>query len=470
VPASPGIAEAIELHRSKRLPEAEVLYRALLESNPLHQVARLNLAQILTRTGRCEDAVRMLAQLLQDTPEHPAVLKQLGVAYAASAQLKLSLSHFQRALAHAPSDPDALQFVANLQQEMGMSSEAECSYRRALALRPLVSLASTGSAPTFRVLLLFAPGAGNTPFEYLVENAPFECHILNLLPSVDYDTDSLRERVDLVVNLVADADQAAALLGPAIDLIDRLGKPTVNDPRKIAGTDRESMALRLCSIRGCSVPQTRRHTDASLRTLEFQLRGTAPGFPILARPTGTHGGERFEKLSDPSELEAFVRQCKAPAYYLTQYIDYRSDDGFFRKYRFFFVGDRIHPYHLAIDDKWKIHHATTDMANRIWMQQEEMAFLRDPQTVFRPAAYDALRAIQKAVGLDYFGIDCALDREGRVVVFEVNACMLAHGRNIAFPYKAEPVRRIRDAFHTLLKRKVRLPRLIHGPHQFASRA
>jgi hypothetical protein len=57
------------------------------------------------------------------------------------------------------------------------------------------------------------------------------------------------------------------------------------------------------------------------------------------------------------------------------------------------------------------------------------------------------------VGLDYFGIDCSLDRQGQVLVFEVNARMLAHGRNDAFAYKSGTVRRIKDAFHALLARR-----------------
>ena len=63
-----------------------------------------------------------------------------------------------------------------------------------------------------------------------------------------------------------------------------------------------------------------------------------------------------------------------------------------------------------------------------------------------------MRQIRDVIGLDYFGIDCALDRDGAVVVFEVNASMLVHGRNQQFPYKTEAVERIKRAFHGLLKR------------------
>ncbi len=84
------------------------------------------------------------------------------------------------------------------------------------------------------------------------------------------------------------------------------------------------------------------------------------------------------------------------------------------------------------------------------MQREEAAFLADPTAVFAPQHFAALRAIRQAVGLDFFGIDCAIGPDGRLVVFEVNASMLVHEDNAAFPYKAPAVDRIKHAFDAML--------------------
>ena len=67
------------------------------------------------------------------------------------------------------------------------------------------------------------------------------------------------------------------------------------------------------------------------------------------------------------------------------------------------------------------------------MQQEELAFLSGPATVFSDRNYQALRTIRDRIGLDFFGIDCALDAAGDLVVFEVNASMLVHDQNSDFP-------------------------------------
>jgi len=136
---------------------------------------------------------------------------------------------------------------------------------------------------------------------------------------------------------------------------------------------------------------------------------------------------------------------------LIEPIDYRSQDGHFRKYRFVFVGDEILPYHLAIGTDWKVHHVNTDMANQPWMKREEAAYLENPAAVFGPPHYRMLHAIRERIGLEYFGIDCSLDSSGNLVVFEVNASMLVHERNEGFQYKDPHVRRIKQAFDAMLR-------------------
>jgi glutathione synthase/RimK-type ligase-like ATP-grasp enzyme len=375
---------------------------------------------------------------------------QLGAAYAGCARFEEALSEFERALAHAPDEPRALQFVAQLQLQLGRGAEALASFRRALAREPLVTLPARRAPPAFRALLLFGPGAGNTPFEYLVEDADFDCHILTLVPEAPIDAAALRGRADLVVNLVADADLARDLLGPAADLAARLSLPLVNAPARIADTGRERIAERLSGTADCVVARTRRIARAGLANPRFDPARYGFSWPLLVRPAGTHGGDAFERVAAPGELERHLARVPAQEWYASEFLDCASADGYVRKYRFMCVGEQILPYHLAIGSHWKVHHATTDMADNAWMQREEREFLAAPERVFDAPARAALERIRRTIGLDYFGIDCALDRAGRVVVFEANACMLVHGRNERFPYKDGAVRRIRAAFQALL--------------------
>jgi glutathione synthase/RimK-type ligase-like ATP-grasp enzyme len=409
----------------------------------------------LIRQDRFDEAIGWLTRLLNRPGDSAALHRQLGLAEACAGRRQRALDHFKRVLEHDPDDPSTLHIVANFQQALGFNSEADESYRRALKLKPLITVPAVVAPPDFRVLFVFGPGAGNTPIEYLIEQARFESNIITLLRNMDYDVDRLRVYADVVVNLISDVDLGHSFLGPAQALVESVGSPVINRPQTIAGTSRESVARRLAEVPGCRVPQTRRYPVAELRTM-LSCDSQAPlSFPLLVRPVGTHGGDDFERMEDHAQLRAFLDRHDAGGYYLTPFVDYPSDDGYFRKYRFVFVGQEILPYHLAIDDKWKVHHVTTSMASNPWMQAEERAFLEDPWRVFGAAQRTGLQLIRDTIGLDYFGIDCSLARDGAVVVFEVNASMLVHGNNNQFRYKTEAVKRIRQAFHTMLERRAR---------------
>ena len=440
-----------------RLDLAESHYRQAAGLEPGRWDASFGLAQVLIRRDRFEEAIGLLTQLLARPGDHAAVHRQLGLAEACTGRRQRALSHFKRALEHEPDDAAILHIVANFQQALGLDDEADASYRRALKLKPLITIPAAVTPPAFRVLFVFGPNAGNTPIEYLIERARFETNIITLLQDMEYDVDRLRVYADVVVNLISDVDRGHAFLEPAQALVDSVGSPVINPPQMIAGTGRDSVARRLAQLPGCCVPQTRLYSAAELAAALLGASQDSLAFPLLVRPAGAHGGDNFEKFEDPTQLEAFLKRLDAGSYYLTSFVDYRSNDGYFRKYRFVCVGDEILPYHLAIDDKWKVHHVTTSMATHAWMQDEEHAFLEDPWHVFGAAQRDALQSIRDAIGLDYFGIDCGLARDGAVVVFEVNASMLVHGNNQRFPYKTKAVERIKHAFQALLERQARRP-------------
>lgn len=444
-------------HQAGRLDLAESHYRQAISIDPDRWDACFGLAQVLIRQDRFDEAIGWLTPLLNRPGDHTAVHRQLGLANACAGRRRHALDHFRRVLEHDPDDPATLHIVANFQQALGLHSEADANYRRALKLKPLITVPAAVAPPDFRVLFVFAPSAGNTPIEHLIGHARFESNVFTLLRDVDYDVDRLRLYADVVVNLISDVDRGHALLEPAQALVEDLGRPVINHPRIVADTGRESVARRLAEVAGCRVPQTRRYSVTELRAMLLRASQAPLSFPLLVRPAGTHGGDDFERMEDCAQLLAFLNRHEAGSYYLTPFVDYRSADGYFRKYRFICAGDEILPYHLAIDDKWKVHHVTTSMASHAWMQAEERAFLDDPWRVFGAAQRRGLESIRDAIGLDFFGIDCSLARDGAIVVFEVNASMLVHGNNQQFPYKTEAVERIKRAFHTMLEQRARDP-------------
>jgi hypothetical protein len=140
-------------------------------------------------------------------------------------------------------------------------------------------------------------------------------------------------------------------------------------------------------------------------------------------------------------------------HYLIQYFDYRSDDGLYRKYRMVFVGGRPFAYHLAISDHWLVHYDTAGMEGSAERRAEEARFLADPAAVLGERGLAAMTSLGQTLELDYCGADFALSPDGRILVFEANATMLAHyeDRDGPFAYKNAYVAAIADAFQALLQ-------------------
>jgi len=430
--------------------DAIALYFEALKLNPAHWPSRSNLAEALIATRQHLLAKALLTELAEERPQDGQVRHRLGRACFELNEIEAALEHFKQALAINAQDAESPYWIGGISQKLGQLDAAQAAYARAAGIQPLIRRAASKSPADFRALALYAPFAGNTPADYLFKDAAYDTDTLALIAGSEPDLIPLGG-IDLVVNLISDADQAEAVLPAAARLVAKLGKPVVNDPGKISRTTRDAVAALLPGIPGCRIPKILRldaGADVSVAALESLLPFP---FPVLARPAGTHGGDDFEKIEDLDALSLFLKCRPGDDHYVIEYVAYASPDGHFRKYRFIFVGHEILPYHLAIGNDWKVHHASTDMANQPWMQREEAAFLADPAAVFAPANYAALRAVRERIGLDYFGIDCALDDRGDVLVFEVNASMLVHDDNAEFSYKDPAVRAIKSAFDGMLR-------------------
>ena len=149
--------------------------------------------------------------------------------------------------------------------------------------------------------------------------------------------------------------------------MDRLGRPTINHPRLIMHTNRESIARRFADIPGCVIPRTVRVAGPIAKS--HRTRSSRGSTCHCSRGSPVRTAATISTSSTTGRISpASFQKVRTLNYYLIEYIDYRSDDGFFRKYRVIFLDGEILPYHLAIHDDWKVHHFRTDMANHTWMK------------------------------------------------------------------------------------------------------
>ncbi len=177
-------------------------------------------------------------------------------------------------------------------------------------------------------------------------------------------------------------------------------------------------------------------------------------FPIIVRPVDSHAGIDLAKAND---IAAMSRNISPPHsgdhFYIAPFIDYRSGDGQFRKYRVAFIDGRPYAGHMAISENWIIHYLSGGMAVDPRKRAEETRFIKTFDEDFAHRHKESLRSIAERVGLDYLVMDCAVEtRDGRLVVFEVdnNAVIHAMDPPETFPYKKPQLEKIAGAFRAML--------------------
>jgi len=128
--------QAVALHRSGNLAEAERLYREALAVEPRDFTARHLLGVVFAQQGRSQDALGEIAAALALAPDnadallnHANVLKTLGRAADA-------LADFTGALGAKPGWPQALNNRGTVLQSLGRFDEALADYDAALAAQP----------------------------------------------------------------------------------------------------------------------------------------------------------------------------------------------------------------------------------------------------------------------------------------------------------------------------------------------
>lgn len=335
-----------------------------------------------------------------------------------------------------------------LLQMTGGREEALEHQRAALGVQRLFSYQAQN--PQRRILCLCAPGdwQTNIPVDFLFDRETTTVSKLYLTDEEHTVTDVV-PAYDVVWNTIAESPEAVQYLAFANHFINAQSKPALNKPANVIGTARPLLATTLAST-AARVAPVAIVDRATLRNAALPF-----AFPMIARPLGSHAGHGLERLDEASACATYTEQHPADRYFVSPFVDYASDDGYFRKYRIVYVDGVPFPVHLAISPNWMIHYYNAPMAEHQWMRDEEAAFLEDPRGAFDEARFATLVQIGAAVGLEYFGIDCSIDRDGNVLIFEADTAMLVHTSDPVdlYPYKQKFVPRIYRAVEAMIDRR-----------------
>lgn len=229
----------------------------------------------------------------------------------------------------------------------------------------------------------------------------------------------------VIFNQIADPDTHRGALERCVELCDQVNTRVINHPKKILQTSRDQVAQALQGIPGVIAPRTQRFQPRSPDNV-FS-RAAAEGFelPFVVRVAGLHGGLSMVKVDRGDDFAALhALPFDGRDFYLTEFVDYKSPDGLYRKIRIAVVDGVPLIRHQLIDSAWMVHaSALAFMDQRPALMDEANGVLAGFDQTLRPVIEDRLAEITQRLGLDYYGIDCHLNERGEILVFEANANM-----------------------------------------------
>jgi glutathione synthase/RimK-type ligase-like ATP-grasp enzyme len=371
----------------------------------------------------------------------------------------------QARVASDPSDANAMLDIATLlflTANDGNRPFALDHQQRALTMRRVYSL-QPPAKPALRLLALMAPGdmTSNTPVDCLLEGSDVALTLLYALP--DRPLPPLPEH-DVVFIAIGESTDNQILLRQLAELSCATSKPVINAPERVAVIVRNRASELLDSIPSVLMPatvQVERKMLLNVAQGSHRLDAILPKgrFPIIVRPLDSQGGKDLDRIDGVDDLAAYLARVAGDAFFVSNFIDYRSADGKFRKLRVVLVDGRPFAVHMGISSHWMIHYVNAGMDESAEKRREEEQFFATFDAEFATRHQRSLAAICERVGLDYFSIDCAEMPDGSLLIFEVDNAGIVHDFDDPkmFPYKPPAMRKIFAAFREMLAARASRP-------------
>lgn len=431
-----------------KLDEAIASFQQAILIDPNYASAHNNLGVTFLRQGQVEQAIACYRRAISIKPHFARAMANLGGAYFRKNDFRQAANWNQAALAIDPQEPDANQNMAFMLLGTGHADEAKQHLDRAYVKRSLSI--EYAADPIRTVLLLLTAKKGNVPghaIEFLFPT-DINTRVHWVIETADDDQIDDLPTYDLVFNAMGDPELIGDSIKPLSQFAEVCGKPLLNHPGKVAHTARNHLPDLLSGIDNIIVPAvwrfaTRADWDESI----------VDQLPLLVRPVDSHGGFGLKLARTSSDL-AQCRDSQVGPVYVCRFVDFRSSDSWFRKYRIIFVDRKPYPYHLAIAQNWMVHYYTAEMESCPWKLEEEEKFLECPEVILGSVGTQAMQAVGTRIDLDYFGIDFSVMENQQILVFEANPTMLVHPEDFSGPlkHKNEYVLRIQYRFEEMLKR------------------
>ncbi len=413
--------------------------KVAVQIEPTRGDTQMAYADALIEGGQFEDAATVIRNALNNNIGSPIERRYLwGRLMFRMGRFADARQAFSTTLSADPDQMKHYQALSAANYHSGATVDAARITRAAIERFP--SQTRSSGTPALRVLVLDAFGEesfthierrpmvyaqGNFP-SYLPSDRIAFTHVLS-------DTiENLGEVLDLSEFDIALNNR------PVFERIDARGQaervdrmaaalpmPLVNSPAAVRQTTREGNAKRFAAAEKFTFPHTIRiaHETDAAATRDRILAEME--FPVILRPLHTNSGHGVTLVQTEAELWELLRSHPFADFYAIAYHNCQSTDGYFRRYRFARIGDKLVPCGLHVGSGWNVHgegRAALDWSG-LGFDKEEIAFYEDPVAMLDSAPEDYFRDIIDATNLDIYGFDFGFRQDGRCIVYEVNAAM-----------------------------------------------
>ncbi len=131
-----AFSQALQHQQAGNFPQAEQLYRQILQVDPQHVKAWHFLGVLAYWAGRNDLAVEYISQALRFKPDYADAHNNLGLALKNQGKLDEAEASYRRALQLNSNSAEAYSNLGHTLQKQWRLDEAVASYRQALSLKP----------------------------------------------------------------------------------------------------------------------------------------------------------------------------------------------------------------------------------------------------------------------------------------------------------------------------------------------
>ena len=194
----------------------------------------------------------------------------------------------------------------------------------------------------------------------------------------------------------------------------------------VYSTSREQLPFTLANIPKVKTAKVRSFVTADFDELAKRIADSDLDYPIIVRVPGYHNSKYMARFDSEQALKNFSEWTRETGKYLvSEFIDTILPNKRYQKMRIAVVDGKFYPQHLFSSYHWKV---SADRPKGLMIEEhscreEEANYFKRFHSHILPRFRTQHKAIDKAIDLDIYGIDCYLKDDDSIIVFEANMCM-----------------------------------------------